>query len=434
MPHFLTAPATGGPVIISLTSEPKTFNKLGCADRTRLINKLVEKVGQLKPGTKWAERGDLFVYPSISDQKHAILALTSIMEFTISCALPRQDNDLKGVISKVPAIYTDDELLENLQDQGVLEVRRFVTTGAGGESIRLLSVSLTFDRNQMAQLPAEVRVVGEMFRVRPYIPSPMQCKWCWKFGHTKNRCPDAEKKPCCRRCAGPHELNQGDCRNKTCCPNCQADDHLAGSMQYRVYRSSTENIRLAYEKGIPINEASKVREADKSREPKQRAWADVARAPPTSSDSQELEEMRRRMAEMETRMKPVELKVQTVPQIQMAVKKLEEKVVGMEKGLRAAVKEELESGMTAMGNHLAGQMNDNFAKMLKELKKTQPTPKPTQPPASNQALSTGIKLANNLASSGSQTEKPMSSGGGNSNAGGSSNKDNPRQSPLGGKK
>ena len=51
-------------------------------------------------------------------------------------------------------------------------------------------------------LPAKIKILGQNREVRPYVPKPLQCQQCCKFGHT-----------------------QKNCQNKGICVVCGSEDH-----------------------------------------------------------------------------------------------------------------------------------------------------------------------------------------------------------------
>jgi hypothetical protein len=54
---------SGAPVlIIHLTSEPKSFHRLGITEKLHFMNALTDKIGQVKAGMKWTHKGSLNIY------------------------------------------------------------------------------------------------------------------------------------------------------------------------------------------------------------------------------------------------------------------------------------------------------------------------------------------------------------------------------------
>ena len=80
-----------------------------------------------------------------------------------------------------------------LREQGVSDIRR-LTIKKDGKSIQTGTYFLTFDR----PTPPEKLAVGYLkVDVSLYIPNPLRCFNCQKFGHGKDNCRGSQ---CCVRC------------------------------------------------------------------------------------------------------------------------------------------------------------------------------------------------------------------------------------------
>ena len=90
-------------------------------------------------------------------------------------------NSSKGVI-RCPELKNMKELeiREHLKDQGVTDVFR-VTVKKGGERMPTNTLFLTFC---VPKLPEVIKVGFLRVRVSLYVPSPMRCFKCHRFGHT----------------------------------------------------------------------------------------------------------------------------------------------------------------------------------------------------------------------------------------------------------
>ena len=116
--------------------------------------------------------------------------------------------DLEGV--------SDGEIEEGLAEFGVITARR-IQTRRGGELVPTHSVILTFDSTD---IPTEVKVGYVTVKVRPYVPAPMRCFRCLRFGHTRDSC---RNRPTCGKCAATDHTSE-DCSSATLkCVNCDAD-------------------------------------------------------------------------------------------------------------------------------------------------------------------------------------------------------------------
>ena len=98
------------------------------------------------------------------------------------------------------------EIRDELKDQDVIGVNR-VTLKKEGKVIPTNTLFyLTFGS---PDLPKEITVGYLKVKVALFVPNPMRCFNCNKFGHTSQRCKVAEKCPGCGkdkhegRCEGP---------------------------------------------------------------------------------------------------------------------------------------------------------------------------------------------------------------------------------------
>ena len=123
-------------------------------------------------------------------------------------------NFRKGVISCFDLRDTsEEEIAEGLSSHGVTEARRIVLR-RGGKTIPTNNIVLTFDS---LELPSTVMVGYIRVRVRTFIPNPMRCFHCQKFGHTKTRCSNP---PACARCSSPEHLEDACDAGTFRCANC----------------------------------------------------------------------------------------------------------------------------------------------------------------------------------------------------------------------
>ena len=85
------------------------------------------------------------------------------------------------------------EIRDELKTQGVVEVHR-VTVKKEGKVIPTNTLFLTFNR---PDVPKEIVVGYLKVKVELFVPNPLRCFNCNKFGHTSQRCRTTAK---CQRC------------------------------------------------------------------------------------------------------------------------------------------------------------------------------------------------------------------------------------------
>ena len=98
---------------------------------------------------------------------------------------------------------TEDELLAELQEQGVIGVTRLRSTNAEPHP------GMKF-RFQGKTHPRTIKVGFEDFKLRLWKPSPQLCRRCAAYGHSAKTCRASTLR--CLRCSDSHAT---DCKNKT---------------------------------------------------------------------------------------------------------------------------------------------------------------------------------------------------------------------------
>jgi hypothetical protein len=125
-------------------------------------------------------------------------------------------NSYRGVISTDALDGLSDEAVQSfLADQSVSRSFRLISK-RDDEPFPLRTIFLTFE---VPDLPSHVCLGYERVRVRVYIPNPMRCFRCQKFGHTQQRC---TSDIVCGNCG---EAGNGDspCTNPSKSVNCQGN-------------------------------------------------------------------------------------------------------------------------------------------------------------------------------------------------------------------
>ena len=103
------------------------------------------------------------------------------------------------------------EIRDELKDHGVVGVNR-VTLKKEGKVIPTSTLFLTFGS---PELPKEITVGYLKVKVDLFVPNPMRCFNCNKFGHTSQRCKVAAK---CTGCG--KDKHEGQCEGPKLCSNC----------------------------------------------------------------------------------------------------------------------------------------------------------------------------------------------------------------------
>ena len=132
----------------------------------------------------------------------------------MAVAAHRTKNSSKGIINCFDLKdVSDDEIAEGLSQFGVIHARH-INTRRGGITTPTNNIVLTFS---CRDLPPHVVVGYIRVKVRAYIPNPMRCFHCQRFGHPKTRC---DGKRTCSKCASLDHTDES-CQSETpWCVNC----------------------------------------------------------------------------------------------------------------------------------------------------------------------------------------------------------------------
>ena len=198
---------------------------------------------------KRLKNGTFLVECRNEKQSKKLINATLFIDRKIKVTPHKQLNSSKGVIRCRELKGTSEaEIRANLESQGVIDVHR-VSIKKGQVREATNTLFLTFCT---PKLPRSIKVGYLYVRVEQYIPSPMRCFKCQKFGHTKQRCTGEEV---CDSCGKP--VHSEKCEHPVCCVNC-GGAHTSSSKQCPIWQTEKEIQRVKTEKRLPFFEAKKL--------------------------------------------------------------------------------------------------------------------------------------------------------------------------------
>ena len=215
------------------------------------VGKWFEGVSSQLVGRFWKE-GNIFIVDSPSAKVSEMLMKrngTTFITLKIKVSAHRSMNSSKGVIW-CPDLESlpEEEILENLLDQGVAKVERCRRT-KGGLKVPTPTLFLTFNK---PKLPEYITIVYQRVKVDLYVPKPLQCYKCYKFGHPSSKC---KGKQVCGRCG--YEDHVGSCPHPPLCPNCKGE-HAPTSKTCPKYKEEHLIKSFMADRKIPFREAKKL--------------------------------------------------------------------------------------------------------------------------------------------------------------------------------
>ncbi|GBM44059.1 hypothetical protein AVEN_223180-1 [Araneus ventricosus] len=218
--------------------------------RFGLVEKAITATVSEVKSTKKLRSGDLLVEVHSRKQSEQIVKLKTFSNIPITVSPHASLNSSKGVITcgellNVPT----EEILKELQGQGVSHVRR-ISIRRDGQLLNTKHLILTFDS---ANLPENIKAGYMRLSVRTYIPNPLLCFKCQRFGHSKTSCRGTLT---CARCAEVgHEST--DCTRTEKCVNCKGE-HTSFSRNCIAWKQEKEIISTKIKKQISYQEARKL--------------------------------------------------------------------------------------------------------------------------------------------------------------------------------
>ncbi|XP_067144071.1 uncharacterized protein [Centruroides vittatus] len=201
-----------------------------------LIQKLFEStIGHLKKIQK-LRSGDLLVEAASPQQSAKLLKTKSLGDINVTITPHTSLNSSRGVISEIDLMSEDESDIQiGLSDQGVTAVRR-ISIRRDGKLIPTKHLILTFGK---PTLPSFVTAGYLRCPVRPYVPNPLRCFKCQRFGHSQTSC---RGKSICAQC-GTEGHQSAECTNTPCCVNCK-DAHPAYSWKCPAWQREKEVQRV----------------------------------------------------------------------------------------------------------------------------------------------------------------------------------------------
>lgn len=225
---------------------------------TSLSPFVIEKQIQAMIGTpknvKKLKNGTLLIETTRKMQTDMLLKCTKFFNLPVEVTLHNSLNSSKGIIrDRNLKGESDENILEYLAPQGVKAVKRFKVK-KGHDFVSTNTILLTF--NSVVP-PETLKIFFQIIPVELYVPNPLRCYNCQKYGHHEDKCP-VDPGSVCERCGmGNHDHHTNHCKNPTKCVNC-GGEHLSRSNECATWKKEKEIMRLKVTKSITYPEARKL--------------------------------------------------------------------------------------------------------------------------------------------------------------------------------
>ncbi|XP_067653374.1 uncharacterized protein [Haliotis asinina] len=195
--------------------------------------------------------GSLLIECARRQQAINLLKCSTFANTAVAVSEHRSLNSSRGIIrdrARCLAEMTEEEILRELSGQHVTSVKRFMRRD-GDASIPTNTYLFTFS---LADIPKSIKAGYFNIGVDVYVPNPLRCYNCQKFGHGSKFC---NRPSACSRCGGHHE-NTG-CTAALNCVNCKgAHDASSKSCPSWIHEKDISTVK--YQNNISFQEAKKV--------------------------------------------------------------------------------------------------------------------------------------------------------------------------------
>ena len=216
-----------------------------------VIEKQIEATIGTPKSVKKLKNQTLLVETTRKAQTDNLLKMTTFFNLPVSVSEHKTLNTCKGIIrDRTLKGESEENILEYLRSQDVIAVKRFKIQ-KGHSQIETNTLLLTFKK---IEVPKSLRIFYRFVPVDVYIPNPLRCYNCQRFGHHEMNCPE-DIGSVCEKCGmGNHDHITSRCKNETKCVNC-GQNHLSKSTECEVWKKEKEIMKIKVTKNLTYLEA-----------------------------------------------------------------------------------------------------------------------------------------------------------------------------------
>ena len=232
---FLTKNNWPSFIVVKSASEERPLSKLS----PFAVQKGFQAIARTLKSTERLRDGSFLVECSRKTQAENLLKTVNFVDRPVHVSVNKTLNSSRGVIRcRELSDMSEIEIRDKLKTQGVVEVHR-ITVKKEGKVIPTNTLFLTFNR---PDIPKEVVVGYLKVKVELFVPNPLRCFNCNKFGHTSQRCRTTAK---CQRCG--KDKHEELCEGHLICSHCKGP-HAVSAENCPVWKKEKEIQRICVKK------------------------------------------------------------------------------------------------------------------------------------------------------------------------------------------
>ncbi|KAG1682981.1 RNA-directed DNA polymerase from mobile element jockey [Nymphon striatum] len=214
------------------------------------INKVIISLGGEPKSVKKLFSGDILVETQSRSHTSKLLKTKSFFDIPVTVTPHSSLNYSKGVIrSRDLKDCSEEELLTELADQGVTAVKKIIIS-KNKKKITTGTIIFTFNTPEP---PKSIKAAYLNIKVERYIPNPLRCFKCQKFGHHQTSC---KGEAACGKCGGANHSDDG-CENASLCLNCKGN-HPSFSRECPNFLLEKQVVSYKYNFNTTFPEARKI--------------------------------------------------------------------------------------------------------------------------------------------------------------------------------
>ncbi|GFW40970.1 uncharacterized protein TNCV_4370181 [Trichonephila clavipes] len=177
------------------------------------IHKALIGIGGEPKSIKRLRSRDLLIETKSAVETKSFLLAKSFINSPVTISPHKTLNSSRAAFSEPDLLNTQEaEILEGFSNQGVIQVRR-IRIKKDTTVIPTKHLILTFSS---PTLPHTIKAGYLNCKIRPYVPNPLRCFKCQRFGHSQTSC---HSQLTCSRCASVGHAST-DCILEPKCINC----------------------------------------------------------------------------------------------------------------------------------------------------------------------------------------------------------------------